>query len=77
MCKPGPTYLHAPFLTYTHTTHHTRRLALARLILAVASKDRKRIVKCYKDMGACDKLPGNPIHTMNRSVDPTRDSKHA
>ena len=30
----------------------TRRLALARLILAVASKDRARIVKCYTDMGA-------------------------
>ena len=29
----------------------THRLALARLLLAVADKDRARIVKCYTDMG--------------------------
>lgn len=40
-------------LTY-FTCWFCGRLALARLILAVASKDKQRIVKCYTDMGTYD-----------------------
>lgn len=41
--------LHHLELNLTPKTQH--RLALARLLLAVADKDRARIVKCYTDMG--------------------------
>jgi hypothetical protein len=56
-------------LSYSHT-HHAYRLVLARLILAVASKDRNRIVQCYQDMGACVHGVVSPV---DQSIDPMTD----